>query len=77
MQTRSQFSELGSGAFFLSDLFVPESLLVVRVQQSAHLFVLVLHVLQVLLACVKVVLVLAAVVPAITDTISGSLTIFR
>ena len=50
----------------MSDLLLAEAVLMVGVEELADLFILVLNVLQILLASEEIMLILAAVVPAIT-----------
>lgn len=65
VQVLGQLRELGASTFFLSDLLLALAFLVVGVEQLANLFVLVLHVLQILLSCEEVMLILSAVIASV------------
>jgi len=67
VQVGSQLTELSPCTLFLSDLFLSCLVLEVAFQKLTDLLILVLNMLQVLLACVKVVLVLATVVSSIAS----------
>lgn len=68
MQVTCQFGKFCSCAVFLSLLFVAKDVAVVVLEVFADLFVLLLDVVEVLLAGVEVVFVLARVVSAITES---------
>ncbi len=77
VQVLGQLGELGPSALLLPDLLVPQTLLMVTIEQTSDLLVLVLDMLEVLLASIEVVLVLPAVVPSVTKQITcRGLTIF-
>jgi len=66
VQVGCQFCEFRPSTLLLKILFVSHSLLEMRVEQFSNLLVLLLHMVEVLLASIKVVLVFSAVVASET-----------
>ena len=65
MQIRGQLGELGACALLLTLLLLPSDLAVVVIKVAANLLILRLHVLEILLARVKVMLPASRIVPTI------------
>lgn len=77
VQVLGQLGELGPCALLLPNLLVPQTLLMVTIEQTSDLLVFVLNMLEVLLASIEVMLVLPTVVPSVTIQITcNGLTIF-
>ena len=72
MQVGGQLCELCASALLLTLLLFATDLAIVFIEVSAHLVILGLHVLKVLLARVKVILVFAAVITAVPRALSNN-----
>ena len=72
MQIRGQLGKLGACALFLSLLLVACDLPIVVVQVAAHLFILRLHILEVLLARIEVMLPASRIVSAVAKVQKGT-----